>query len=406
MPLPFVGPQDDQLRQEILAKILREGKQAAPEFAKGTGAGLAGMPVDLVAEILRFGGKGVPVGEKPVMGSQWLREQMGVPEDSMAATVGEFASPDPFDAVRASMHADDLLQAMFLGSKGVERLKKEGVDVDALPTSVDASGNKRWEISDEEMDLTEYMPKEDKAGQFTASMADALRHPRLFQAYPELGESTLRIRSDTPTGGYFQPDNKEIGVDSVAGAWELEHLMTKNPRGNGLKGLATQRTLDTLAHENQHWVDDFEGYESGTNANSLFLEPTPEFKEGIDKWNEIMIRAGYPSDDLVTIPGLVGYKDGWDMSNDLDNQGSWLMDNAGLKESEVEALQYDAFGGKRPAELVKQPYDQYLTNEGEVRARNTAKRRKMDIKERRRTNPEITEDRPRNVQWSSKKDDK
>lgn len=117
----IVSDEDAMEWQKAMSYVLRQAPEALGNFAKGTGAGLAGLPVDMVSEILRFGGKGIPVGDKPVMGSRWLREKMGVPEDSIAATIGEFASPDPLDAARLAQYGPDIqhmLEAMtvFHGS--------------------------------------------------------------------------------------------------------------------------------------------------------------------------------------------------------------------------------------------------------------------------------------------------
>jgi hypothetical protein len=79
---------------------------------KGSGAGLAGMP-DLASMAMRPFGYGVPL-EQTVGSSEWIGQQMGADPNSRAFMAGTFASPDPVDALRATQHLDDVLQAMTL----------------------------------------------------------------------------------------------------------------------------------------------------------------------------------------------------------------------------------------------------------------------------------------------------
>jgi hypothetical protein len=79
--------------------------EALANMAKGTGAGLAGMPVDLMTTAMRPFGYDV---EQPVGGSDWFGGLMDADTDSGAFMAGQFASPDPMDAARVANYGPEL----------------------------------------------------------------------------------------------------------------------------------------------------------------------------------------------------------------------------------------------------------------------------------------------------------
>jgi hypothetical protein len=75
--------------------------------------------------------------------------------------------------------------------------------------------------------------------------SEALLHPELYKAYPEIQRNPVKIEdlSETPNDGYFMRDSNLIGVNS------------KSKEGR-----------NTLLHELQHLVQKSEGFDRGTNT--------------------------------------------------------------------------------------------------------------------------------------------
>ena len=120
-------------------------RQATPEnlgnLAKGVGAGLAGMPVDMLTMVARPFGYDIPLGEV-VGSSDWLGHLMDADTESGAFIGGTVMSPDPMAKVGL---AAGLLPALFrkqAGSKGSE-----------LADQIDNVARQRKAIKDYEKDV-------------------------------------------------------------------------------------------------------------------------------------------------------------------------------------------------------------------------------------------------------------
>jgi hypothetical protein len=86
-------------RSEVEDELPGVTAKGLGDMAKGTGAGLAGLPVDLVSAIIRAGGYDVSP-EDTVGSSEWFGELMGADPESAQFILGTMLSPDPMDALK------------------------------------------------------------------------------------------------------------------------------------------------------------------------------------------------------------------------------------------------------------------------------------------------------------------
>jgi hypothetical protein len=198
-----------------------------------------------------------------------------------------------------------------------------------------------------------------------AGLGDVIRHDELFAAYPELrGLLTQTGDNPTPYGGWqpYQDRSSEGFVDIE------EEMRAYGP---------TRRDVESvLVHEIDHAIANREGFSGGTNqseATSRILE-----QQNIDLYN-LEQRMEAREREL----GL--------------NQFEYRPDT-----TDPELLQlrsdYDARVGRSPSN--QDIFAMYQKNMGEVAARNTESRRDMTAAERRETPPRLTEDTPREAQWT------
>jgi len=109
-----------------LRDIPRPKSSDLAQMLKGAGAGTAGMPVDIVSELLRA--VGYPVAPESTVGStDWLGKLMGANPKSLPFIAGSFGSPDPTDFLKFSMLGPLLKKAVDAGQvsipKGLEWLE-------------------------------------------------------------------------------------------------------------------------------------------------------------------------------------------------------------------------------------------------------------------------------------------
>ena len=224
----------------------------------------------------------------------------------------------------------------------------------------------RFEIPDDKVEfiadptrLPEYQLKR------AAGLGDVIKHDELFAAYPELrGLLTQTGDNPTPYGGWqpYQDRSSEGFVDIE------EEMRAYGP---------TRRDVESvLLHEIDHAVANREGFSGGTNqseATNRILE-----QQNIDLYN-LEQRMEKRTEELGLSP--------FDYRPDT---------------TDPELLQlrseYDAKLGRSPSN--QDIFAMYQRNMGEVAARNTESRRDMTAAERRETPPRLTEDTPREAQWT------
>ena len=198
-----------------------------------------------------------------------------------------------------------------------------------------------------------------------AGLGDVIKHDELFAAYPEL-RGLLTQTGDTPTpyGGWqpYQDRSSEGFVDIE------EEMRAYGP---------TRRDVESvLLHEIDHAVANREGFSGGTNqseATSRILD-----QQNIDLYN-LEQRMQKRTEEL----GLSPFE--------------YRPDTTDPELLQLRS-EYDAKLGRSPSN--QDIFAMYQRNMGEVAARNTESRRDMTAAERRETPPRLTEDTPREAQWT------
>ena len=198
-----------------------------------------------------------------------------------------------------------------------------------------------------------------------AGLGDVIKHDELFAAYPELrGLLTQTGDNPTPYGGWqpYQDRSSEGFVDIE------EEMRAYGP---------TRRDVESvLLHEIDHAVANREGFSGGTNqseATSRILD-----QQNIDLYN-LEQRMQKRTEEL----GLSPFE--------------YRPDTTDPELLQLRS-EYDAKLGRSPSN--QDIFAMYQRNMGEVAARNTESRRDMTAAERRETPPRLTEDTPRDAQWT------
>lgn len=208
------------------------------------------------------------------------------------------------------------------------------------------------------------------------SLAEYINHPKLFEAYPDLKNVTVRFDS-MPDGqkGYFSKrDNTIVLSDSLFG-----------------------EDADVVLHEIQHVIQGMEGFASGTNPG--FWNRGDNYDRAAEKYrdNRARLLNGLSSDDLAL----------YDEYRSTEREMGAMLDGSMLyDESRMDALE------KRSDELYKELYGKewfgklnrydrilgdageavkefYRNTAGEIEARDTAARRRMSAEERKNTPPDL-----------------
>ena len=214
------------------------------------------------------------------------------------------------------------------------------------------------------------------SGKNDLSLAEYINHPKLFEAYPDLKNVTVRFDS-MPDGqkGYFSKrDNTIVLSDSLFG-----------------------EDADVVLHEIQHVIQGMEGFASGTNPG--FWNRGDNYDRAAEKYrdNRARLLNGLSSDDLAL----------YDEYRSTEREMGAMLDGSMLyDESRMDALE------KRSDELYKELYGKewfgklnrydrilgdageavkefYWNTAGEIEARDTAARRRMSAEERKNTPPKL-----------------
>jgi hypothetical protein len=210
----------------------------------------------LVAGTAKEAARAVETGEKMRMGLEVPQEDV---EDAAFLGAETVLVGGLSAAGRSAFEYDPERVNMFLGDMAQNR--------ELLPQSTGADGKTRYELSDAEVDGVSISPynisftdlskldREDFAelveeGKIT-TVGDVLDHPKLYEAYPQIEDIPITVDESLDEGmlGFFRP------------SWNLITINKKQ----------VEKPLDfknTLLHEIQHWVQEREGFEQGTNVRS------------------------------------------------------------------------------------------------------------------------------------------
>lgn len=214
------------------------------------------------------------------------------------------------------------------------------------------------------------------AGKNDLSLAEYINHPKLFEAYPDLKNVTVRFDS-MPDGqkGYFSKrDNTIVLSDSLFG-----------------------EDADVVLHEIQHVIQGMEGFASGTNPG--YWNRGENYDRAAEKYrdNRARLLNGLSTDDLAL----------YDEYRSTEREMGAMLDGSMLyDESRMDALE------KRSDELYRELYGKawfgklnrydrilgdageavkefYRNTAGEIEARDAAARRRMSAEERKNTPPDL-----------------
>jgi len=123
------------------------------------------------------------------------------------------------------------------------------------------------------------------------TVKDVLHHPELLQAYPDLGDITIKTHSaENPIKGAFNQNKNFISLR---------------------ENLSPSDATSTMLHELTHAIQAKEGWNRGANANALITHYAKE-KEGIMSKIEDLNRQGseaYKADDMDKYRSLMAQRD-------------------------------------------------------------------------------------------------
>lgn len=257
------GPDDAAMVsrfRELLTGVLKAGT-----------TDLAGGPVDLVNMALKA--VGVPVSDKPVGGSRYLREKLGQNTEDASAieTIGTMVNPqgaakamiiaaaripsrlNDYKKVRKTLNQSDTYAFAAEKTKNEKAFNETQVYADRSDSGL---FDLKTFISDKEAYADAGQIANLRSGLPDAELQKLLVHPKLYDLYPEL--RTIPVRADlTPTrAGAMEPDNSKMYINPAALGSDPDDWKT------------------VLIHETQHAIQHIEGFRRGGNTGQ-FLDFDP-----------------------------------------------------------------------------------------------------------------------------------
>lgn len=375
-----------------MASALRNFGQAASNNIAET----VSTPIDAIAWALRKAG--VPVGDAPVMGSEWMA-QKGLTrptQEGVSKMAGDFVglvSPLAFEKQVASKLAGALRNGlpkntpvgnMFIGESAntwdavsaaqAKALEKQGKTPQEIwketGTFKGVDGKYRQEIPDNKASYDTTALSELKENpnfnylKDTQPLGGVVEHGELYKAYPNL--------SDVPV--HFMPKEK---LGDAYGAYSTKHDRIT------LGDLPNFDHTNNSLHEIQHAIQQREGWQSGGNLNTVSKIDDETKSQIADVEKEIR------------------------KAIDLKTNGGWLWEDSPL--DEIIKTSYEPEHVKNWAtsvvkggdESIKNffdstPWAQYQRLSGEAEARATQARMNMTPEQRRAVFPLDSYDIPVN----------
>lgn len=203
-------------------------------------------------------------------------------------------------------------------------------------------------------------------------LGDALEHPALFSAYPELKKVLVTIDPEKQGASFYQDDD-----------------------GDNVITLGESQQLSSLLHEIQHAIQDNEGFASGGSSKQFESEEKfrrfeiKDFSRMMSDLQKKILGETYSEIQDRFLDGLNG-----DYSGDWEDRYNNLF-----VETDKILLKNDsyAFYKEKLDELLKfrySPYEKYQRLAGEIESRNTEARLGLTAEQRRNTPPSKTQDIP------------
>jgi Zn-dependent peptidase ImmA (M78 family) len=178
-------------------------------------------------------------------------------------------------------------------------------------------------------------------GVTTPTVEEVMRHPQLFEAYPQLkGIQVQLLPATSRNNATYSP---------------VERIISVNPNAT------SEQAKSSMLHELQHAIQESEGWNKGANAGT-FLK---KYQEQADELEERLIQA---NKDLKLHAGGKYY-------DDL------------LKERDEIAKEYRDFMGADYQGVIQKATKEYKAHGGEAEARLTQARQKLTKEQRKQIYP-------------------
>jgi hypothetical protein len=241
----------------------------------------------------------------------------------------------------------------------------------------------RFEISDYDLRLTR---EETKVGVDRALRAkprplgEVIEHPKLFEAYPWLADVPISATVDLPQGVAGQVSNGEIVVSAR---------------------LSEARLLDTIVHEVQHVIQEFEGFALGGNWTMAPIGEAEALARGAQRNDIERLRETLADTEVKAVDRALELNDAPPSDATRDALNAILDGLSGAGRKLYRRMRDEARNRVVDGDLLKFGAMEWYTRlAGETEARNAANRRTKGPGEMqsRFGLPEDTEDRIRSIQ--------
>lgn len=329
------------------------GKNPLPKET-GFVAGATGLPAKNPVQGGVLNPAAAPYQEGYEQGEPVAIAGMAVPAYATALRAG---APKMADAIGNYMVKTGGIQPMFIGPESkmwdaksafqASKLEKQGVSPEEIlrqtGTSRGLDNQFRQEISDEKALIKGggkfgdvYEQRKTAYGVTTPTVDEVLRHPELFEAYPQLkGNQVMLLPANSRNNASYSP---------------VEGIIRVNPN------LTADQARSSMLHELQHGVQEIEGFNKGTDAG-IFLK---KYQEQADELEERLMQA---NKDLKLHAGGKYY-------DDL------------LKERDAIGKEYRDFMGADQQGVIRKATKEYKAYGGEAEARLTQARQKLTADQR------------------------
>jgi len=354
-------------------------------LAQGVATATAGAPVDIANMVLKPFGLG---SEKPVGGSNYLADVINAKRD-LPYEIGTMLPVSPADIATVGIPLASALGATAIGSRlnraaeysDVAKMlpKQRGIFAGVSAKTADlakldeakqmqAAGipdeqiwretgwtagfpDKKWrfEIPDNEAKFKLHELPLDAYGSQEANALDALQHPVLKSAYPELNDiSMIHYPSEEYRGASFIPQDKTI-----------------------MLGREAIKDKSVPLHELQHAIQEREGFARGGSPEQFKVNP--DVMQGLHTYEDML-----QAENLLNMAKKNGIR-----ISEMQNPPRWASDK-------VIAIARN-FENRSPADLkvakdyvlgANDPMTAYRSLAGEAEARLTQARMKLTPEER------------------------
>ncbi|AFV50631.1 hypothetical protein G169_gp16 [Pseudomonas phage AF] len=245
-----------------------------------------------------------------------------------------------------------------------------------------ADGKWRFEIDDSQAQFAPINDWLDDAEVDGVTLGEALNHPALFAAYPELAQVQIRVNPARRSGGMFvsQPGRGFVGSYIEIGDPTL--YSSDSP------------AIDVVMHEVQHAIQVREGFATGGSEDAMRADKDQAMADR-DYWRQVA--------DLRREIDSLGEEAGRQAFIDTFERTPTEQQMQDALATDLPQIEQRAADAEQVMRDIGNPETTYRRLAGEVEARNTERRRTMTAEERQAASPEQTADTPSDqaiVRWN------